>query len=510
MFKRIIIASVILTIGSYLSVASGQVSDEPVPPEKALKFAEREIQANPNDSAAWLHKGLAYNRLEEYDSALVAFEKAIDITPKYAEAWTVKGIILRKLGRYKEALKAHWKAQEINPEYAEAWNNEGVVLHELEKYYQAYWAFRRAVKLHSKFRLGWKNMGRTCLKLGKYGEAARAYQRAAALAVELEGREDEQALYNMGIALVKLGRYGEAVQPLRKVTQYPDSASAHINLGQVFLNIGDLSGARRKLADALNIDEDHAAVLSLKGRIEIEEEEYDSAIASFERAIPLDMGNPLLLLWHAYAKYLKAEFSSESKGKDYPEETHSIIRGLERAEKLCQKPVNEEIRGHILYFLGYFYYKTKDMFAAKEKLEECIKLKSSIKPSARELLDHIWNYQIRPSWWRWWWESPIYGWKTAFAIVFLAAVILVLFWLPAFKPKWFSSEQRKEIKALLYILYISFIALLVISLVSPSIERIKAKDIELELRAPLTFEFVLSPAIMEMKITALEDAYPER
>ncbi len=50
--------------------------------------------------------------------------------------------------------------------------------------------------------------------------------------------------------------------------------------------------------------------------------------------------------------------------------------------------------GHILYFLGYFYYKINDMFTAKEKLEECIKLKSTIKKPASKLLENIWKFQI--------------------------------------------------------------------------------------------------------------------
>lgn len=52
--------------------------------------------------------------------------------------------------------------------------------------------------------------------------------------------------------------------------------------------------------------------------------------------------------------------------------------------------------------LGFLYYKRKDFFTAKERLKECVslELESSANSRARGLLDYIWNYKIKPAWWR--------------------------------------------------------------------------------------------------------------
>ncbi len=453
--------------------------------------------------ASGLNIGFAETSLEpaELQAELRRIENAIKISPKDPGLWTIKGKTLRKLGRYDEARKAYWKAIRIDPEFANAWNNRGVVLYWLRKYDAAIWAFNRAIKIDSTFRLAWKNKAGTLGKLGRYDEAVTAYQRALAL----EGQEDEQAWHNMGVALAKLKRYEEALEVFHKVTQLnPESALAHSILGEVFFSLGNRDSAYQKAEDALGINENDPYALSLKGKIQIEQQEYESAQASFEKAIPFDVGEPRLLVWHSYAEYLAAEFSSDSEGGKYQERVLSIIRELERAQEIATGTEREEIRACALYFLGYFYYKSKDIFAAKEKLRQCLEIESSVRASAREMLDYIWGHQIRPPWWRWWLDSPTYGWTTRLIFGVLVGLILVLFWLPVLKAKWFLSDRVREMKSLVYILYISFVALLVIVLMFPRIESIKAKEIEIELRTPPPFEFVLSPAIMEAEITKLQ------
>ena len=58
-------------------------------------------------------------------------------------------------------------------------------------------------------------------------------------------------------------------------------------------------------------------------------------------------------------------------------------------------------------------------------------------------------------------------------------------------------------------LYIFFIVLLVTFLFSPNLERFKAKDFQIELRAPLPFpiDSVLSPMAMEEQLKTIEVKY---
>ena len=221
----------------------------------------------------------------------------------------------------------------------------------------------------------------------------------------------------------------------------------------------------------------------------------------------MDIGNPKHLLWEAYTNYLKAKFFLDSKCLKYKEEITTIIRNLERAVSLIKKD-GEKINAYILYFLGCFYLESEDTFTAKEKLEECIKLKSKspIKTSARELLSNIWNYQIRPPWWRWWLNSPLYQWPKRIGFFILLVFIMFIFaliLLHPFIPGWFPCIQVN------WTLYGFLIAILIIILISPSIKYVKVRDIEVVLHSPPSFGPVLSPTVMEEKIKEIEEKYPE-
>lgn len=316
---------------------------------------------------------------------------------------------------------------------------------------------------------------------------------------------DEKEWTNKGFALAKLKRYEEAIEAYEKAIKLnPKEALGCSNLGELFFDLGNLEDASKKAKDALKRNENLASTLSLQGRINIEEKNYGAASKFFKRAISLDIGNPKLFLWEAYASYLKAKFSFDSKSEKYQEELIGIIRNLERAVSLSEKH-GKEMSAYILYFLGCFYLKSEDTFTAKEKLEECIRLKSKspIETSARELLGNIWNYQIRPPWWRWWLNSPLNQWPKRIGFFVLILFVFALLSLHPFIPGWFPSSQIN------WTLYGLLITIMIIILISPSIEHIRVKDVEVVMASPPPFGPVLSPMVMEEKIKEIEEKYSE-
>jgi tetratricopeptide (TPR) repeat protein len=243
--------------------------------------------------------------------------------------------------------------------------------------------------------------------------------------------------------------------------------------------------------------------------VEIERQAYDRAIDSFKKAISIDLCNPLHLLWQAYASYLHAEFILGPDNQRYQEQILSIIRGLERAEKLCQGQIKNEIGASILYFLGCFYHKTNDLIHAKERLQKCVKLDSPLKSSARELLENIWNYEVRPPLWRFWLTAPLYTLRKRilYVLIILSISTLILLYpfmgnnlVVGFLGMWFMFVGP-PVSAYFYSLVIGIFILI---LLFPIIRRIKAKDIEVEIHAPPSFEPLFPPAMMAEMMGKLE------
>jgi tetratricopeptide (TPR) repeat protein len=371
--------------------------------KKTLEDYEKELEINPSNVGSIINMSMTLYCLGRYEDALKACDRAIAINLQDStqridkgSAWINKGMILNFLGRYEDALKACDKAIAINPHDSAALYNQGVVLCNLGWYTDALKAYDKYLEIFPEYTYVWNNRGVVLCNLGRFQDAKKAYVKA-----------------------IKI---------------YPEFVLAHSNLGELFFNLGNLEGSSKESNDALKLlalprlanEFEKALVLSLQGKIKIEEQDYSGASKCFKEAIPLKLGDPLLSLWDAYANYLDIEFSLISNHSK-KEKMVSIIRTLEKAEKFSEKS-DDKIRAGILYFSGCFYYKIEDIFAAKEKLEKCIQLKtkSSIKSSSCELLENIWIYKIKPSWWQWWLTSPLHCWPKRIVFMILSSFIFAL------------------------------------------------------------------------------------
>ena len=455
--------------------------------------------SNKMTAKEWVKKGITLGKLGKYEEALDAFNKAIEINPQYDLAWYNKGVTLGELGRQEEALDAYNKAIEIDPQDASAWYNKGVILGELGRQEEALDAYNKAIEIDPQYARAWYNKGVALGELGRHEEALDAFNKA----IEIDPQY-ARAWYNKGVALGILGRYEEVLDAFNKAIEIdPQDARAFTNLAEAYFNLGDPEQASSKVNQAIKLNSKLTSALLLRGKIEIEQKKCHKAVQSFAQAVVSDLGKPLPLLWHAYARYLELECSYHPESKVYQEEIAGIIRQLEKANELFKKG-NRELRVYILYFLGCFYYKTRDISEAVRTLKKCVGLKSEapIESLARELLDNIWSYAIRPPLWRWWLYSPLH--RRLRRAIFSIISLLILALLVAYP---FISAHFWTVPIELP-LYTAIIILLII-LVLPTTERIKARDLEVELRPPPDIGPVLPPSMMEMKLKELE-SYPER
>ena len=452
-----------------------------------------------NDADDWTGKGTTLLKLEKYEEALNAYEKAIELSPENTNAWAGKSTALFGLERYEEALNAYEKLIESNPEYVHAFGSKGAILLVLERYEEALKTFKKAIELSPENTNYWTGKGVALVKLEEYEEALNAYEKAIELSPE-----NTNAWTGKGVALVKHKKYEKALNVYEKALNAYEKAieldsknvNAHINLGELFYDFGNLKASSKEVDVLLSMDENNASALSLQGRIYIENKDYSSAAKCFEHVLSLGIHGPVHIIWDVYANYLNIEFSPISKiGKEYQKKENIalIIRKLERAKKISNIHDKEEVRAYILYFLGYFYYKIDDIFTAKETLEECIKLKSTIKKPARQLLENIWEFQIRPTWIKWWLASPIYRWEKRNLFLIISGIIFIMFLYPIINPEVNTN----------WTLYYCSIIILIAILISNHIKRFKTKEFEIEMHSPPPFEFTLSPSTMELNIENL-------
>lgn len=485
--------------------------------EYAWKIFRNALDVKPQYARTLYNIGTTYDKLQRYTQALDAYKSAISIDPHNPKIWYNMGNTFCRLQRYQDAIKAFDRALEESPDFIKkVYHNKGMALFELKKYKDALKSLDKAIKEDPKYIKALYNKGVTLYKLQKYQDALEMFERI------IEKEPDNIKIWNSkGITLERLNLDELAIKAFEEAAKRKkDDLSPYTCLGELYLDHGDLFSSKNALETVRKIMENEmknkskeemedeikkkiSSSLILEGKIKIEEKQYDGAMDCFREAMHLDLDNVKPILFYAYARYLKAECTFDPEIKEYKSEIFATIRELERALDLCEKFNHKKLKACVLYFLGNLYYRSKDILAAKDRLEKCINLKSgaTIDEKAHDLLKNIWNNVMRPRWWEWWLDSPLHRWekRAAFLIIVFCLVFLFVLQAPFSQlipfieltisdgPKWYPV--------------LIAIGLLIFLILSPSIESIGAGEIDIKMRSQVTpLEVFLSPSIMKEEI----------
>src|SRR5690606_22811682 len=141
------------------------------------------------------------------------------------------------------------------------------------------------------------------IKLEEFGKAAEFLEK-----LTLKDRDSDLSLCLLGFAFSRQGELEKALRAYRKAIEAnPKNIHARNGLAEIYFMIGNSTGALKELEASIAEAPDNAYSRSLKGRVELEEQECENALDSFRRALTLDTENQRLMLWDAYGRYIYAE-----------------------------------------------------------------------------------------------------------------------------------------------------------------------------------------------------------
>ena len=101
------------------------------------------------DAQAYYGRGLAYDKLEDFDSAIKNYSYAIEINSNYWKAFYNRGCVYFDLKKYELAIKDFSKAIEINPNESGAYLIRGHAKIKLGKIEDGYRDIRKSYKINS-------------------------------------------------------------------------------------------------------------------------------------------------------------------------------------------------------------------------------------------------------------------------------------------------------------------------------------------------------------------------
>lgn len=146
----------------------------------ALNSIEQAIIYDNNNKRIFYVRGLYYEAIEDYITALKDFNKAIELNPNDYLAFYERGNSKSNLGDLRGAIQDYTKVLELSPNYWNAYYNRGCVRMDLKDYSGSIQDFNKVLEYNKDFASVYFNRGLSkiacgeidsgCLDLSKAGE----------------------------------------------------------------------------------------------------------------------------------------------------------------------------------------------------------------------------------------------------------------------------------------------------------------------------------------------------
>ena len=251
---------------------------------KGIKGADfDQLEQKLNDVDAYYNMGIALQKQNKLEEAIVAYNKALSIKPDYVEAYYNMGIALQVQNKLEEAIEAYNKTIALKPDNADAYYNMGIALKEQGKLEEAIVAYNKALSIKPDYADTYYNMGIALKEQGKLEGAIEAYNKALSIKPNYA-----DTYYNMGIALKEQGKLEEAIEAYNKALSIkPNYAKAYNNMGVALQDQGNLEEAIEAYNKALSIKPDYAETYYNMGITLEEQGNLEEAIEAYNKAIAI-------------------------------------------------------------------------------------------------------------------------------------------------------------------------------------------------------------------------------
>ena len=233
-----------------------------------------------------------YDKAGNLDLAIAALNDAVKADPRFAlgfaqlgEAYRLKFQLDKDKNWIDEALANCQKAQQLNDRLPTVYVTLGKIHRTTGKYDLALQEYQRALQLDPRNADAVIGLATSYDSAGRTADAEAAFRKAIAL------RPDSWDGYNqLGGFLFSHQRYDEAVAQYRHAIELtPDNAALYLNLGAVYINMGDkhYAEAEQMLRKSLALEPSYPAYTNL-GALYNQQRNYAEAADALEKALRLN------------------------------------------------------------------------------------------------------------------------------------------------------------------------------------------------------------------------------
>jgi tetratricopeptide (TPR) repeat protein/SAM-dependent methyltransferase len=206
----------------------------------------------PDSADAWYMLSNINGRLGNIEGAGECCRRAIALRPDFTEAYLNLGNVFLHQGRLEQALEQYRKVLALDTGHVGAYINTGHVLSAMGRYEEADESYQTALDIDTTGAVfnALKQQGQALLQVNRLEAARELFKLICRVAPE-----DADAWHILSNVHGRLGDFDAAGQCSRRVLALrPDHGEAHVNLGHVYFQKGDLDEAAAQYLMALEID----------------------------------------------------------------------------------------------------------------------------------------------------------------------------------------------------------------------------------------------------------------
>jgi tetratricopeptide (TPR) repeat protein len=250
--------------------------------EKAISLMNMVITSNPNLAPPYRYRGIAYLAFNRCDDALADLDQAISINPNYAHAWAGRALANDCLGNRMQKLLDFEKALSIDPSLAFVHHNLGVDYFNDENYEKSLEEYSLAVAIDPNRASAWSGKAEALFKLGRYHECIEDSSRA----IEIDPTE-WLAYSDRAFCKDFLGDFEGAIPDYKMYIENSADAGAPYwyNLGLAQRKTDDFDSAIASYTKALELDPAYYEAYINRGYVYLLQKKYSKALADYNRAL---------------------------------------------------------------------------------------------------------------------------------------------------------------------------------------------------------------------------------
>ncbi|MCD6309205.1 MAG: tetratricopeptide repeat protein [Candidatus Eremiobacteraeota bacterium] len=241
-----------------------------------------------NDEAYAILASICYEQ-RKLDKAQDMAEKALELNPRAASAHIVLAEIYGDRYKYEKAIRHYMAAKQNDPEFEmEMHAGLGTILLKKKNFDSAETAFKKALELYPQYYCAWTQLGDLYCRKGEYDRAMTVLKKAIEVYPDYE-----DAYYYMGNLMLKKGDVASAEKYYTRALEINPYNFEDIYLGLARVNLckRKTQKAKEMIKKALEINPESARALVMRGIVFKKEDNKNSAIRDFRKAMELDPAN---------------------------------------------------------------------------------------------------------------------------------------------------------------------------------------------------------------------------